>query len=229
MGELKKLTITAYKDEKFTEKVSFTDGASPSVAVMINPEEYTHSHSVNYDSKDQPSGSGGQTIKYNITEAETITFKLLYDATGVLTSPNPCPDLTVEISKLKNVVYKYNGAIHSPNYLMLSWGTLLFKCRLTSLELNYTMFKPNGNPLRAKINLSFKGFIDPNTLNLALQKESPDLSHMVTVMAGDSLPVLCYKIYGNSAYYMAVAVHNKLADFRDIQPGDKLLFPPFAK
>jgi len=228
-GELKKLTLTAYKDEKFSELATFTDATSSSVSVMINPEEYTHNHTVSYETKNQPLGTGGETIKYNNTEAETISFKLLYDGTGVLSSPNPCPDVFAEINKLKNVIYKYNGTIHSPNYLKISWGTLLFKCRLTSMEVNYTLFKPNGNPLRAKINLNFRGFIDPDTLNLSMQKESVDLSHLRTVMAGDTLPLLCYRIYGNSAYYLDVARINKLANFRNIKPGDQLIFSPLSK
>jgi len=97
------------------------------------------------------------------------------------------------------------------------------------MEVNYTLFKPNGNPLRAKINLNFRGFIDPDTLNLSMQKESVDLSHLRTVMAGDTLPLLCYRIYGNSAYYLDVARINKLANFRNIKPGDQLIFSPLSK
>jgi nucleoid-associated protein YgaU len=57
-------------------------------------------------------------------------------------------------------------------------------------------------------------------------KSSPDLSHLVTVKAGDTLPLLCCNIYGSSVYYLEVARVNGLAHFRDLAPGMQLLFPP---
>ena len=56
-------------------------------------------------------------------------------------------------------------------------------------------------------------------------KSSPDLSHVVTVKAGDTLPLLCYDIYGSSNPYIKVAAVNGLTDFRDLQPGQQLMFP----
>jgi nucleoid-associated protein YgaU len=46
----------------------------------------------------------------------------------------------------------------------------------------------------------------------------------VTVEAGDTLPLLCYRVYGDSRYYLAVAAHNRLDDFRGLQPGTLLCF-----
>lgn len=221
-GELKKLNITAYSDENFSSK-------GTSVSVLINPDEYTHHHSVKYAKDNQPPGVIGETTKFVSIEAETLAFKLVYDATGVLGSPNPCPDVTTKINELKKVIYNYNGDIHSPNYIQISWGTMLFKCRLTSMDVNYTLFLPNGNPLRAKITLNFSGYIDPVTLNLAAHNQSADLTHTRIVLAGDTLPMLCNTIYGNCAYYVNVAEHNNLINFRNIQPGDVLTFPPLSK
>ena len=55
------------------------------------------------------------------------------------------------IKAFKQLVYQYNGTIHSPNYLQVVWGGLAFKCRLTSLNIDYTLFDSNGAPLRAKL------------------------------------------------------------------------------
>jgi nucleoid-associated protein YgaU len=49
------------------------------------------------------------------------------------------------------------------------------------------------------------------------------------VKAGDTLPWLCYNIYGDSRYYLEIARVNKLINFRKLREGDELYFPPIAK
>ena len=60
------------------------------------------------------------------------------------------------------------------------------------------------------------------------QLQSPDVSHLVTVRAGDTLPGLCANIYGTSLYYLRVAAFNGLTSFRRLAPGTQLVFPPLS-
>jgi len=219
-GKLEKLTIYPYKDPGFSQSAG-----SPYV-VTINPEKYTHSHNVSY-SDEQPIGSAGASSKYDKTLPEKVSFELNFDATGAI--PGTSADASQEVENFKAVVYDFNGSIHSPNYLKLSWASLVFNCKLESLEVNYTLFKPDGTPLRAKANASFKGFIDYKTLALQQNKQSPDLTHLIVFKEGDSLPLLCYQVYGSPAYYREVAYANNLTHFRNIAPGTRLYFPPIAK
>ena len=62
--------------------------------------------------------------------------------------------------------------------------------------------------------------------SLRANRKSADLTHVVEVRAGDTLPLLCYRIYRDSHYYTQVARLNNITDFRDIKPGTKLFFPP---
>lgn len=57
---------------------------------------------------------------------------------------------------------------------------------------------------------------------------SPDMSHLVTMRAGDTLPLLCKRIYSDPAYYMEVARVNRLVNFRNLLPGSVLRFPPLS-
>jgi nucleoid-associated protein YgaU len=49
------------------------------------------------------------------------------------------------------------------------------------------------------------------------------------VKEGDTLPSMVYKIYGDYKYYLEVAKVNGLNDFRNLQPGKQIFFPPFDK
>ncbi|MEQ9405959.1 MAG: LysM peptidoglycan-binding domain-containing protein [Cyclobacteriaceae bacterium] len=214
VAKLQQLTVVGYKDENFSSKVG-------AYTAMLNPESYSQSYDVQYN-VEQGQGTPDATIKYEKSTPSTLNFDLLFDGTGVVNSKRT--DLASEITKFKKVVYDYNGNIHSPNYLKLIWGkAMLYKCRLTSLKVNYTFFKPDGSPLRAKITASFKEFQTPSA---ALDKNSPDMTHVKTVIAGDLLPSLVYDVYRNEDHLLKVAAHNELDSILNLAPGSRLHFPP---
>ncbi|HEY0406172.1 MAG TPA: hypothetical protein VGC89_10615 [Pyrinomonadaceae bacterium] len=228
---LEKMTITAYEDSKFKKKVSSVP-LNP-MQVFINPDKYTHSYNIDYKNR-QAQGSNGPSPIFNKYMSDTVNFELVFDGTGVV--PNAIPGTppqsgdTVEkqIGNLRSLVFTFNGNIHRPNFLALTWGTLLFKCVLKTLNLNYTLFMPDGKPLRARATAHFLGFNDEVELALQAQKTSPDLTHIRMVKAGDTLPLMCFDIYGSSLYYTQVAEFNHLNDFRNLVPGTQLVFPPLG-
>jgi hypothetical protein len=226
-GSLEKMTVTAYADQ------SFSAPAGKPYSVWINPASYVHKYLILYNNR-QAQGSNGNSPDFNRMGPENVSFELTFDATGVVPSPlagvsaAPSDGIVSQIDAFKAVVIAFNGKIHSPNYVMLAWADLQFQCRLESLDISYTMFMPDGNPLRAKAQCSFAGFTSEAQLAKKANKSSPDMSHWVTVEAGDTLPLLCHRIYGSSTWYIRVAEANGLMDFRRLVPGTSLLFPPIA-
>ncbi|MDW3211150.1 MAG: LysM peptidoglycan-binding domain-containing protein [Reichenbachiella sp.] len=215
-GKLQPLTIEGYKDENFSSQVG-------SYTAMLNPESYSHSLNVQY-SEEQGAGTPDASIKYEKSTPSSVNFDLVFDATGVVDKNRT--DLTSEITKFKKVAYDYNGSIHSPNFLKLIWGkAMLFKCRLTTMKINYTLFKPDGSPLRAKVSVTFKEFQNPSE---AMEDNSPDMTHVKTVIAGEQLPALTYDVYQDESQMLMVAEHNKLDTLMHIKPGTKLYFPPLV-
>jgi phage tail protein X len=220
---LSKLKITAYADSDFTRQ------AGDPFLVIVNPARYSHGYTIKYVNP-QAQGSTGGSPRFNKIPSETVSFELVFDGTGVIpsTTASGMTDVQKQLDAFKSVVFNYSGKIHSPKFLILAWGTLLFKCRLTSLSISYTLFKPDGTPLRATAETSYCGYTDEDELAKLASRSSPDVTHLVTLKAGDTLPMLCWDIYGTSAYYVQVARANGLAGFRDIPVGTRLLFPPLA-
>jgi phage tail protein X len=226
-GGLEKLVIIAFTDEKFTKPAK----ALP-LKIPINPEQYSRSLKIRYNEQ-KAAGSAGGSPTFDKMEKETISFVFHFDGTGVVplasgVVPITSQGIALQIEALKAVTCAYDGSLHSPYYLQLVWGLLIFKCRLQSLTLNYTLFTPNGIPLRARADAAFIGYTDEYELRARLKMSSPDLTHHVTVEAGDTLPLLCNRIYGRSDYYSQVAEANGLSGFRDLRPGMQLVFPPLA-
>lgn len=217
MPELKKLQISAYKDEEFSSSVG-----SP-FSVMINPSSYKRNYSINYN-EEESEGKAAKSLKFKSYSAETVDIEFILDGTGVVDQSDK--SVADRIDDLGKLAYNYNGDIHEPNYVKLKWGTLEFNGRMTKLGIEYTLFKSDGSPLRAKVNISVQSHVSEKKEAKLANNQSPDLTHIITVKEGDSLPLLCSRIYKDSTYYLKVAKINGLTNFRNLKPGSKLHFPP---
>ena len=117
-----------------------------------------------------------------------------------------------------------------PRHFKLVWGeNSIFKGRVTEVDITYKLFNADGTPIRASAKVTFKSSIEEEKRAAKEDKQSPDLTQLVMVKAGDTLPLLCYRIYGTPQYYLQVAQRNGLSNFRTLTPGMSLTFPPVAK
>ena len=123
----------------------------------------------------------------------------------------------------------YEGDIHQPKFFKFVWGTSLMKGICVLLNIAYKLFNPNGKPIRAICKVSIRELKEEERRVAEERNSSPDLTHYRTVKKGDSLPLMCYRIYGHSKYYWQVAKVNGLSNFRELQPGTELFFPPIDK
>lgn len=211
-----KMKIVAYKDPDYSSKLGEYD-------VLVNPENYKQKNEQQYNTSDTTDGSSAQTAKYKGAGNGLFELILFFDGTGII-SKDKVDD---QVNEVKDLVYKFNGDIHEPNYLRVYWGTQsLFQGRLKSWNVNYTMLDMDGSPLRAEVTAILIASVSAKKKALEEKKNSADLTHIRTVFDGDSLPLMCYRIYGDSSFYMKVARYNELTDFRDIKPGDTIIFPP---
>ncbi len=214
-GELKKMTIEAYDSLDYANKVG-------EFALMFNPSTYQQKYEVEYEEA-QGQGTTGSAQKFTRIKPQEYSFEFVFDGTGVSSEKK---DVSEMIEEFLDLTARNNGDIHRPNYLQITWGNLISRCVLKSVNVTYNLFKPDGFPLRAKINASFAENID-DTLRVAEDgNTSPDLTHIRTVREGDTLPLMTARIYGDPAYYLEVARMNGLDDFRALKPGTTIRFPP---
>lgn len=191
--------------------------------LFLNPNKITHSHKVVF-SKDEALGSTVPENKYTQTGPQTFEFEFMLDGTGATGIPCVVAD---HIKKFKAVTFDYIGEEHETPYVTIEYSNdLKFHGRLSDLNITYEMFKPSGEPLRAKVRATFTTAEDRKKDAAASGRSSPDLSHLVTVKEGDNLPMMCEKVYGDSSKYLDVARVNNLVNFRNLKPGTELLFPP---
>lgn len=212
------------------DAVTVSSDPSQSISLLINPAELSLKRKTSF-SRWAPMGDPGSGRNFNRIAPDTLDFNTVFDGTGVVPVPagSSLPtEVEDQLDALNKIVYAFVGQQHQPNVVQIVWGTLIFTGRLTSFDVDYTLFRPSGAPLRAKVKLSFLGYKTKQESTLLANTSSPDLSHAVVVTAGDTLPLLCHRIYGDSSYYADVARFNGLRSFRVLPPGLTLHFPPLS-
>jgi Contractile injection system tube protein len=194
---------------------------------MFNPDSFTIHEDVEWNSKTAIAKQGSDP-KYVKIKPRSFTIEFMLDGTGVNTNGVKIP-VTAQVALFRAATTNVRGNIHRPPYLMVQYGTFINTCILVSSDVTYTMFDMFGLPIRAKISASFTERVIAGLSDVLGMLSSPDLTHRVHVKDGDLLPLLTYKTYKNQHYYLQVARFNKEKNFRKLEPGRELMFPPISK
>lgn len=217
---IEKLKFIIYNDEKFQNKAGYE------ISVQINPEDFTEKKSVSYSDRKN------SEPQYEGTENETISLKFTIDGTGVVASGAENPvNVSDKVNELEKYLYLPQKSDDTkpalPYFVLISWGKLFFKGRLQEMDVHYTLFKANGEPLRAVVSLTFvRARLENSETNAPEGQTTPEeKDKVVTVKCGESLPSLCRREYGDSSMVEQIAERNKLPSIRGVQAGDRLVFP----
>jgi LysM repeat protein len=221
-----KISITGYEDSAYTQEVK-------SMQVSYDPKKLREHFRVKYDTS-QGLGTSAVMARYDRTPPGEITFELVFDNTfdkayyeqNALPAPSAVKD---QVAEFKALVFNYQGSIHRPYYLRLSWSNQSAKGQVGSLQVSYSVFDANGDPLQALVSVVFLVTEDDKTRQARENKQSPDLTHSYLVRQGDTLPAIAHRIYGDGSYYLELARYNQLRSFRTLHPGDRLEIPPLDK
>jgi len=113
----------------------------------------------------------------------------------------------------------------TPPYVTFGWGkNVEFEAFLNSVNVKFTLFSPEGQPLRASASLKMTEVMkeaagqNPTSGALAAMR-----TH--TVVEGDSLASIAYGEYGDAALWRAVAEANGIDDPMRLRAGASLLLP----
>jgi hypothetical protein len=194
--------------------------------LKINPASLKFDKKIKYNEFKLFGASSGY-VKYDAHAPSTLSFEFVLDSTGIAYEKKEALDKTLK--NFEKIAYDMDGNIHRPNGLTVSWGSFVFQCHLTALSYDYTLFSPEGEPLRVKVSVTFTDDIPLEEAEKRANKQSPDMTHIITLKSGESIAGWCNEIYGDASYCMDVARYNRLAGFRNIPAGTKIAFPPLSR
>ncbi|MDO7854089.1 CIS tube protein [Hymenobacter convexus] len=220
--KLEKLKIIVYESaDRQTPTAKFE--------LMFNPESYSLAYK-NVYSTGQGINTSGRAADYVFGQPTKFSLKIIIDGTGVTEiGLAPRVDVQDQVDRFLKLAAHMDGKIHEPKFLAVQWGKFTFPCRLEQAQITYPLFDNSGLPLRAELDTVFIQD-QPDAARLRAEgKSSPDLTHVRIVQAHQTLPLLCQEIYGSPGYYLQVAEANGLDNFRNLVPGQRLVFPPLEK
>ena len=223
LGKLTRLRIEAYTDNEFTNRSGYFE-------VDLNPKSLSKFYRVNFlprKRRDMPV----HELKFSGMDPQVLRFNFLVDGSGALGNNTIGPfrgkiDVQKRINDFMNTVYKYEGQQHSSKWLILTWGPHIFKCQVKDVNVEYTMFRPDGSPLRAMIKAAFQENISNQRRAAEIKLRSPDLTHQRVINEGDNLVNMTQRIYETIVPVVTVARSNDLDSLRNLRVGEKLFFPP---
>ncbi len=228
--KLEKLLIRSFANRDFTGEDPKRKFVTP-----INPESFTKNFKVNVDTQ-SGHGSPGSEVHYKSIAPEELRLEFVLDGTKTMENyggeNSTYIDKPVEeqLGEFLNCVYNLDGKIHRPRFLIVFWGSEIdFRCVLSNLDINYTLFEPDGRPLRVKITANFLKHKSREEQLAEAKLSSPDLTHYRKVQQGDRLDLMTYEIYDNSKYFLQIGRANDLTSVRNVKTGLNLYFPPFDK
>ncbi len=196
------------------------------IALHVNPSQIEVSRGlVVGDVSSANSGRGSQRIEK--IKSLTVKFpKLIFDTYEQRTSVR-----SEVIDKLEAAVAGNYDKNRKVSIVTLNWGkftesshSLEYTFVIERLDITYTMFLPDGTPVRAEVALSLRQYLltppDAKAAKAGQEVQQRD------VKKGDTLQSIAADSYGDPRQWREICRVNKIDDPMKLKPGTRLIVPP---
>ncbi|WP_139487980.1 CIS tube protein [Brevibacillus dissolubilis] len=196
---------------------AFTTPASDPIPVMFNPTQYQIETANQYAWHTVP-GLASPVAQFITGEAETLSMELFFDTTA---TQSDVRDLTGTITGL----LKINSHLHAPPLVQFTWGSFSFKGLIEKVSQTFTMFHESGNPVRARLNVTFKAYRSIQDQLSDISPESADRTKQRVLHEGEQLWMLAHTEYEDTGVWREIAKANGIDNPRLLQAGRQLTLP----
>lgn len=189
-----------------------------------NPTTVSVTKTANFSSRGQRNARRAPNEEFTGGRPASMSMKLLFDATDDFTRSVPKAIETL-MDWAVPTRESHDNNTPEPPILVLQWGAeSYFPCRLKRLRIRYTLFNAAGTPVRATVDVTMVEVPDePGPQNPTSGGITGRRS--VVLDAGDTLPAVAYREYGNPNLWRALAEANGVDDPLRLRPGTPLLVP----
>jgi nucleoid-associated protein YgaU len=199
----------------------------PKLAVLFNPKELTFSKSNTWNPRKTPKANAPD-LEFGGGGAASLKMQLYFDT----------------YAEKGDVRAKYLDHLHKwilvdpklkekktdkgrPPEVRFDWaGKVVFDGVISSYSERFTLFLPDGTPVRAVVDLTLTESRD----GAYLSKQNPTSGgvggdRVWVVREGDTLPWIAYSEYHDATEWRAIADANRLTNVRYLRPGTVLVIP----
>jgi nucleoid-associated protein YgaU len=213
-----------------TKAILTADDGSSSVKFRYNPKELSVSKSATWNRPTNKGAKSSSKPEFGGVQPQTVQLEIFFDDWDNEEGPNQgdlMKDIETLLGWLKPSKKSVNDKKPQPKALQFLWGQgplAEFKGFLKSVSAKYTMFKPDGTPVRATVQIALEEIpTDPEKTNPTSGSPAGRRTHVVA--AGDSLHSIAFREYDDPALWRGLAAFNDLDDPLRVRPGTRLLIP----
>lgn len=223
----------------YVERLDANGNVAEKLEVQFNPTELSMSKGAQIAEIAIP-GIDSPILQFVRGQNETVSLELFFDSTEDGTAAGATP-VTERTNKFYALV-KMSGEDHAPPRCRFGWGDefpglinqsgqvggtrKVFDCVVETVEQRFTMFSPDGIPLRATLTVSLREYKSLETQLQQLNLQSSDHTRMHTVQRGETLPQIAYQAYRNPGLWPVIARANSIILPRELEAGTVLELPP---
>jgi nucleoid-associated protein YgaU len=203
------------------------------IECWFNPKEYSLGRTNKWNVKPVP-GAALPNAQFAGSDSHKLSIDLLFDDSDA--RDGDVSTICKKLLDMMEVDEKFGSGEKNnarPPMVEFGWGSVLtFNAVCESLSIQYTLFKPNGVPIRALAKLSLtqveKAVGTPAGGDARRQNPTTTgirgvRSHVVR--DGDSLPSLAYSAYGDATSWRVIAEANDIDNPLDLRRGTVLSIP----
>jgi nucleoid-associated protein YgaU len=198
---------------------------SLSVPCMFNPYEYTITKSNSFSEKSDDDKNSPEA-ELSSSGPQTLQLKLVFDTY----------ESGKDVSLITNDLWKFmlkkdpKNAQHkkkrNPPQVAFVWGGFEFVSYVTNMTQTFTLFLPDGTPVRASVDVQFTQYTDRNDYPKQNPTSGSRTSEKVwKVVAGDRLDAIAAEVLGDAAQWRSIAEHNHISDPLALKPGRLIHIP----
>lgn len=198
-------------------KAMITPQDEESIHVLFNPGQYSLDQSNALNEENVP-GLASPILSYKWGKGRTLRMDLFFDTYEQRTDVRQHTDLVYGLLNIR-------GPLHRPPVCTFTWGSFNFTCMLESVGGRFTLFLPDGTPVRATLSVTFKEFVEMKDAVRDPPTESADHAKSYLVRRGDTLASIAAAEYGDPGRWRPIAQANRIANPRLLAPGTRLVLP----
>ncbi len=194
------------------------------ILCRFNPTEYRIEKRVSYG--DHKTLLNSPVAQFTSGTADQLSMELFFDTTDAAPTDQAADVRKVYTNGLDSLL-SVDGELHAPPICRFVWGGGLdFTAVLVRADKRFTRFLPNGIPVRARVDVTFREYQTAEFQKSEIKHESTDKAKRWRVTEGDTLWLIAEQEYGDPSHWRTIAEANDLENPRVIEPGTTLSLPP---
>jgi hypothetical protein len=188
------------------------------IPLRFNPTDYKLSKTNTFAEITIP-GLETPPLQYVRGGSETLSFQALVDTSDTLENVR-----TTYVDGLRNLM-RPDSREHAPPIVRFVWDEAVFTGVMEKLDVNYVLFRQDGVPLRAQLDVTLKEFRPAAQQVADTPRSSPTVEKSYVVRRGDTLSSISAAVYRRPDAWRELARANGITDPRDLRPGMVLTVP----